>query len=150
MAIKFNKFPYFDDYSEDDLVYQLLFQPGRAVQARELTQIQSLLQNQIEKLGKPLFKDGARIYGGRVSYDRTNTNWLALTLQDINGEQTRIREFYPGLIIKKPSASNSGNSEYEGRIVSVFPAEANDPNTLLFKLALEIGVLGKTNSLFTV
>ena len=64
MAIKFNKFPYFDDYSEDDLVYQLLFQPGRAVQARELTTMQSVLQNQIEDMGNHFFKEGAKVIPG--------------------------------------------------------------------------------------
>ena len=63
MAIKtdFNISPYFDDYLESKRFHRVLFRPGFAVQARELTQIQSILQNQIKRLGDHLFKDGAQI-----------------------------------------------------------------------------------------
>ena len=70
MPIDFNRVPYYDDFSEDNMYYRLLFRPGRAVQARELTQIQTLLQNQIERLGRHVFKDGALVFGGKISYDR--------------------------------------------------------------------------------
>ena len=58
-----NVYPYFDDFDEDKNYYRILFRPGVAVQARELTQIQSLLQNQISKIGDYLFKDGSRVPG---------------------------------------------------------------------------------------
>ena len=47
----FNVNPYFDDFDETKKFLRLLFKPGYAVQARELTQLQSLLQNQIQKQG---------------------------------------------------------------------------------------------------
>ena len=40
--------PYFDDYSEDKNFHRVLFKPGVAVQSRELTQSQTILQNQIK------------------------------------------------------------------------------------------------------
>jgi hypothetical protein len=40
MALDFNTEPFFDDYSEDDKFHRILFRPGYAVQARELTQLQ--------------------------------------------------------------------------------------------------------------
>ena len=43
MAYNFNTSPYYDDYNADDKFLKILFNPGRAVQARELTQIQSIL-----------------------------------------------------------------------------------------------------------
>ena len=52
MAIDFNTDPYYDDFSESSNYYRILFKPGRAVQARELTQLQTILQNQITKFGK--------------------------------------------------------------------------------------------------
>ena len=60
MPINFNKAPYHDDFSEDSQFMRLLFQPGRAVQARELTQIQSLLQNQIDGIGKQIGRASCR------------------------------------------------------------------------------------------
>ena len=45
-----NVSPYFDDYDPSDDFYRVLFKPGYPVQARELTALQSILQNQIENL----------------------------------------------------------------------------------------------------
>jgi hypothetical protein len=69
MALNFNIDPYFDDYDENDKFYRLLFRPGYPVQARELTQIQSLLQNQISKHAEHVFKQGAMVIPGQVSYE---------------------------------------------------------------------------------
>ena len=52
----FNIDPYYDDYNEDKKFLRMLFRPGYAVQARELTQLQSILQSQIEKFGKKIDK----------------------------------------------------------------------------------------------
>ena len=46
-----NKPPYFDDFDSSKNYSKILFKPGKAIQSRELTQIQSLLQNQISSLG---------------------------------------------------------------------------------------------------
>ena len=46
-----NKPPYFDDFDPSKNYSKILFRPGRAIQSRELTQIQSILQNQISILG---------------------------------------------------------------------------------------------------
>ena len=47
----FNVSPYFDDFTEDKKFHRVMYRPAFAVQARELTTQQSILQNQIEKLG---------------------------------------------------------------------------------------------------
>ena len=44
-----NVSPYYDDFDTNDNFHRVLFRPGFAVQARELTQLQSILQNQIER-----------------------------------------------------------------------------------------------------
>jgi len=66
MAIDFNTDPYYDDFSESSNYYRILFKPGRAVQARELTQLQTIIQNQITKFGKNIYKDGSPIVGGKT------------------------------------------------------------------------------------
>lgn len=66
----FNVDPYYDDYSENKKFLRMLFRPGYAVQARELTQLQTILQNQIERFGKNIFNEGSLVYGGEVVENR--------------------------------------------------------------------------------
>lgn len=54
--------PYFDDYDEKKKFYKILFRPGRSVQARELTQIQSTIQKQTSRLGKHWFEKNALVF----------------------------------------------------------------------------------------
>ena len=65
-----NVAPYYDDFDSSDNFVKTLFRPGFAIQARELTQLQSVLQNQIEKHGSHMFKEGAMVIPGAVSYNR--------------------------------------------------------------------------------
>ena len=63
-----NVSPYFDDFDPDNDFHRVLFKPGYPVQARELTGLQSMLQNQIEKFGKHFFKEGAKVIPGNTGY----------------------------------------------------------------------------------
>ena len=65
MGIKtnLNIAPYFDDYDIAKKYYRVLFKPGFAVQARELTQLQTTLQNQIEQFGENIYQEGSIIKG---------------------------------------------------------------------------------------
>jgi len=65
----FNLSPYFDDYSETKKFHRVLFRPAFAVQARELTQSQTILQNQIERVSDHLFEKGAMIIPGEIGFD---------------------------------------------------------------------------------
>ena len=64
-----NTNPYYDDFETSKNFHRVLFKPGFPVQARELTTIQSMLQNQIESFGNHFFKDGSVIIPGGVSYE---------------------------------------------------------------------------------
>ena len=64
-----NVSPYFDDFDPRKNYYKTLFKPGFPVQARELTGLQSTLQNQIERFGGHLFKEGSSVTGGGVKYN---------------------------------------------------------------------------------
>ena len=64
-----NVTPYYDDFDKAKNFYRVLFRPGFPIQARELTQSQSILQNQIENMGTHLFKDGSMVIPGQVGYD---------------------------------------------------------------------------------
>lgn len=79
--MEFNVNPYYDDFQDgpkDNNYMRILFKPGYAVQARELTQIQSIIQNQIKEFGDHIFKDGSPVKGGHLSLD---TSIISLKLQ---------------------------------------------------------------------
>ena len=65
-----NTSPYFDDFNASKEYYKVLFKPGYPVQARELNNLQSILQNQIETFGEHFFKDGAKVIPGNTTYSR--------------------------------------------------------------------------------
>ena len=68
----FNTDPYYDDFSEEKKFLRLLFKPGFAVQARELTQLQTIIQSQLERFGNNIFYDGSMVYDGQISDSRVH------------------------------------------------------------------------------
>jgi len=67
LTTNFNQDPYYDDFDDDKNYYRVLFKPGNAVQSRELTQLQSTLQDQIKKFGDHVFKTGSVVTGGQIT-----------------------------------------------------------------------------------
>lgn len=67
MATNFNTGPYFDDFDKDNHFYRVLFKPGYAVQARELNQLQSILQHQVSSVGNHLFKKNSIVIPGGIA-----------------------------------------------------------------------------------
>jgi hypothetical protein len=68
-----NTSPYFDDFDVTKNYQRVLFKPGTPIQARELTTLQSILQNQVEKFGKHFFKEGQVVIPGNTAYDSEYT-----------------------------------------------------------------------------
>ena len=64
---QYSSSPYYDDFDETKNYHRILFRPGYAVQARELTQLQTSLQAQIDRYGQYAFKDGSRVVNGKVT-----------------------------------------------------------------------------------
>jgi len=69
-----NVSPYFDDFDSSKNFNRVLFKPGSPIQARELTTLQSILQGQIEKFGKHMFKEGSMVIPGVFKYDGQYTS----------------------------------------------------------------------------
>ena len=69
LTTNFNVDPYYDDYNEDKKFTRVLFKPGVAVQARELTQLQTMLQTQISRFGDNIYKEGTIIDGCAIKFD---------------------------------------------------------------------------------
>jgi len=118
-----NVSPYFDDYDPTDNFYKVLFKPGFPVQARELNNLQSILQNQIESFGDHIFKDGSVVIPGGVSYDREyfsvkiNSDFLGIPVS------VYINEFI-GTVIKGQT------TQVTARVVNVLSAEDSDDGEL--------------------
>ena len=75
--------PYFDDFDRSKNYQKILFKPGHSVQTRELNSMQSTLQNQIERFGQHVFKEGSVVIPGNIHFD---LNFKAVLVQGlING-----------------------------------------------------------------
>lgn len=68
----FNVTPYYDDFDRYKNYFRILFKPGFAVQARELTQTQSMLQNQIYQFGSHVFDYGSKVLLGEHTFYANN------------------------------------------------------------------------------
>lgn len=84
--------PYYDDYNEEKGYYRVLFRPGAAVQARELTQSQTILQNQIKRVGDYLFTDGDKVSGAKPSVN-INARTVRLSENDIPNLNLFLNKF---------------------------------------------------------
>lgn len=69
---------YKDDWEQDSSFHKVLFNSGKSLQARELTQLQTIIQNEITRFGKNIFKDGAAVSSGRIEIDN-NYRYVRLT-----------------------------------------------------------------------
>ena len=69
MALNLNVSPYYDDFDDTKNFNRVLFRPGYAVQARELTQLQTMLQSQIGKFGDHIFNNGSVVRGCEFKLD---------------------------------------------------------------------------------
>lgn len=116
----YNTAPYFDDFDENNKFYKILFRPGYAVQARELTQLQTILQNQVKRQGDHIFKDGAMVIPGQMSID-TGVGYVKIQDTTLN-----VALFAGNEVV--------GNSSgLTGRIVYATAAEGIDPAVLFVK-----------------
>ena len=118
----FNLSPYYDDFSESKSFHRILFRPAFAVQARELTQSQTILQNQIEKMGNHIFEGGARMIPGEITYD---LQYYSVKLTSFTGTST-LSDFIGLNLVGQTSA-------VEAKVVAVDIATSSDPNTLYVK-----------------
>ena len=93
-TIDFNTKPYFDDFDDSKNYQKILFKPSFAVQARELTQLQTISQNQIKKLADVSLSNGDRlspgelIYSNKISYVQMTFNSAANIVKTISSPVT--------------------------------------------------------------
>ena len=79
--INYNTEPFWDNFDPNKNYHRILFQPGRAVQARELTQSQTILQNQISQFASAIYSQNTPVSGGKITtnlkchYIKLNTTY---------------------------------------------------------------------------
>lgn len=125
--MEFNVSPYYDDFDDNakpNNYLRILFKPGYAVQARELTQIQSIIQNQLKSLGDHIFQDGSPVIGGNISLDNRVT-YLKLD-ETYNNQDIELDDFLNQVIIR------SGDSLVQAKVIASYYPSGGTP-TLLVK-----------------
>src|SRR5271166_3590309 len=127
MPLNFNSSPYFDDWSESKGFLKILFRPGYAVQARELTQSQDILQNQIGRFGSYVFKSGSQVLGGQITLD---TNVVYANLNPLYQNTSIDISKFENTIITDTATGNIRAS-----VVATIPQFTGSPNppTLMLK-----------------
>jgi len=120
----FNVSPYYDDFDEDKGFLRVLFRPGYAVQGRELTQLQTILQKQVARFGDHMFKDGSKVLGGEVTLD-TEVQFLKLSSSDT------ASTFASGIINDTSSTVGAGTTR--AQVISTINSVGSDAPTLILK-----------------
>lgn len=126
MPINFNVAPYFDDFDPNDNFHRILFKPGFAIQARELTQAQTIQQDQITKFADNIFKQNTPVTGGQVT---TNLHCHYVKIQPtIGGANIDISLFDKKLI-------QDATGTIVARVITVSESTGvdglGDPHTLI-------------------
>ena len=120
--LNFNTEPYNDDFDENNKFYRVLFRPSFAVQARELTQLQTILQNQVTNQANHIFKQGAMVVPGQVSID-TKAQYVKLT-PSYDGVVTE--SFIQNTVGKFITGANG----VKAQIINVVSSTTTDPSTI--------------------
>ena len=81
--------PYYDDFDESKNYHRVLYKPAVALQARELTQAQTILQNQIERFGQHIFKEGSIIKGCNFNF-RSDIEYVKILDKNIAGQDVNV------------------------------------------------------------
>ena len=96
ISTNLNISPYYSDFSANVNYYKILFRPSVPLQARELTNLQMMLQDQISKFGDNIFVEGTIVAGCTFSFD-PNYSYVKLPDLRIDGQPTQVTQ-YVGLI----------------------------------------------------
>jgi hypothetical protein len=121
LSTNFNVAPFYDDFDEAKNYHRILFRPGLAVQARELTQMQTILQNQIDRFASNIFQEGSTVRGMEMYYD-TNYTYVKLRDGDYTGSSVTVSNFQNRII-------KGATSGVLATVINVNDgSEANTPN----------------------
>lgn len=126
MSSTFNQQPYFDDYNQKKGFHKVLFIPKKAVQVRELNQIQSIFQNQIQQLSDNIFTNGAMVIPGNSSLD-TEFPFVKVVVNDYENVKDQLNNQNITVV--------GATTGIKANLLLVSPAEGSDPVTLYVQYA---------------
>jgi hypothetical protein len=131
MALDLNVSPYYDDAADAiaNNYNRILFKPGYAVQARELTQLQSILQDQVGKFGNHVFKNGSVVAGCEFKLD-TARDFIKVLDEDASGFLIQDIEDYVGAKVIGLTSSIQAEIIYA---IGGSEADSPDLNTLYLR-----------------
>jgi len=115
MALNFNVDPYYDDFDPSKNFQRILFKPGFAVQARELTQAQTILQNQISNFADNIFTQNTPVSGGQVTtnfncyYIRLNTQYQGVNIT-ASGFLNKVIQSNDGTVLARVLATTESTT----------------------------------------
>ena len=119
--------PYYDDYNVDKNFYRVLYRPGTAVQTRELNQMQTVLQDQIDKFGRHIFTEGSVVEGCSFTFDNSY-NYVKINDTYSNGYAFTIADFQD-----KYAYNNNGLTAVIINTATGYISQNPDLNTLYIK-----------------
>ena len=126
-----NQSPYFDDFDETKNYNRILFRPGFAVQARELTQLQTILQNQIERFGNEILVDGTIVTGSALKIE--DIDFVKIRDKDANNRVVLLTDFFSGGAVANATVTGT-TSGMTAQLIDVADGSeaANPDNMTLF------------------
>ncbi|MBM38637.1 MAG: hypothetical protein CMO97_06145 [Woeseia sp.] len=113
---------YKDDFKDSDNFHRVLFNSGRALQARELTQLQTIIQEEIGRFGRNIFKEGASVNPGGPTIT-SDYEFIKITSTNIPTDTST-------LIGATITQSGGTNNSIQAKILQFVGAENSDPDTL--------------------
>jgi len=124
MPINISAPPYFDDFDSSKDFQSVLFKPGVSVQTRELNQLQTILQNQIQEFGGSIYQSGSVVSGGKTFFN--NKVYSVKLLPTYGGSAINVAP-----LIK--TYAKGATSGMIAQVLYVIPATSTTPNTLIFQ-----------------
>jgi len=118
--LNFNVDPYYDDFDPSKNFHRILFKPGAAVQARELTQSQTILQNQISNFADNIFSQNTPVTGGKVTVN-LNCSYIKLNRQ-YSGQNITVGQYNNLTIL----GGSNGFGTIVARVIATAEATGTD------------------------
>ena len=106
-----------DDFKDSDNYHRILFNSGRALQARELTQMQTIIQKEIERFGTNIFREGGKVSGGNITLNAREFIKLAAGALPTDASTVVNQTFVDGDGVKV-------------KVLKVVEATGSDPDTI--------------------
>jgi hypothetical protein len=113
---------YKDDHADSDNYSRILFNAGRALQARELTQMQTIIQKEIKRFADNIFqKDGVPTKAGGIA---PNNHYAFIKIENDQNNSFDDISALKGVVL------TGADSSIKVKIYEAVAAENSDPDTL--------------------